>query len=126
MRKDILHIPWSELAVVYKGKKQFFINKAILDQQLCWENLEEIKEKHIEKFSVYDEIQKTNDPNLLYLFDKLLREIEFELQDLWKFPKDEMYHMFWQYPKCTCPKLDNIDSYPYMQFFSTTCPLHGD
>lgn len=39
---------------------------------------------------------------------------------------EDKYH-FWIRPKCTCPKLDNDDRYPYGYYVvNMTCPLHGE
>lgn len=125
MYRDPLHIPSARLVVWHKGKETILINKRLLDMQNCWENLETIKELHSEKLHIYDEMNETDDPGLLLLFDALLTNIEFELQALWKFTQDINFHRFWERPKCTCPKLDNIDNYPYRQIISGDCPLHA-
>jgi len=51
---------------------------------------------------------------------------EYRLQELWGFPKDPNYHKFWEMSGCTCPKIDNEDSYPTGFYIHTqNCPLHG-
>ncbi len=57
---------------------------------------------------------------------KLWTSNEFLLQDAWGFERDINKHMFWASPYCTCPKLDNRDSWgtPY-HYYAADCRLHG-
>lgn len=108
------------------GTVAYIMNWFLLNRQQCWENLEDIKETHQLKLIIYDLIRETEDPDLLKSLAQDLTEIEFHLQELWKFPRDANFHRFWEYPKCTCPKLDNADDYPHMQHINLGCPLHGE
>jgi hypothetical protein len=48
------------------------------------------------------------------------------LQKLWKFDDNEDYIKFWNFPACTCPKMDNNDNYPHGRYVRVqTCPIHG-
>jgi len=124
---DPLHIPYQEYTVVYKGQEMFMLNKQLLDRQNCWENLEKLKELHVEQLVVYEEMSNTDDELLLKMYDSLLDQINTELQREWKFTEDINYIQFWIRPKCTCPKLDNYDRYPYGYYVvNMTCPLHGE
>lgn len=123
---DPLHVGWDQLTVKYNDKDIFILNKALLDRQLCWENLEEIKETHWLKCMFYEMIMETDDAKELKELGKDLTECEFYLQELWKFEKDTRFHRFWEYPKCTCPKMDNNDSWGSgYNVVTKSCPLHG-
>ena len=125
--KDPLHAGYRELAVVHDGKEYHYINKNLLDQQLCWENLDAIKELHTKRIGIYIEMVKTDDAKKLKEFDKECTDLEFELQDLWKFDRDVNYHRFWDRPQCACPTMDNEDSYPIGYYITNgNCLLHGD
>jgi hypothetical protein len=51
---------------------------------------------------------------------------EYELQALWGFPLDSNYHMFWDMAGCTCPRMDNRDSWGYdLHYYNGSCPIHG-
>lgn len=51
---------------------------------------------------------------------------EYNLQKLWGFPLDLNYHMFWTMEGCTCPKIDNRDSWGTMfHYYNMDCPIHG-
>ena len=52
--------------------------------------------------------------------------LEAALQRLWGFPEDVNWVKTWHYPHCTCPKMDNDDSYPHGYYtYSGSCPIHG-
>lgn len=123
--RDPLHVPSAQLVVTHKGKEVMMLNKALLDRQNCWENLDKIKDAHSRKLQAYDMINETEDRTLLKKLAVTLQDIEFELQGLWGFPLDANFHRIWEYPKCECPTLDNKDRYPHGHVISANCPLHG-
>lgn len=52
--------------------------------------------------------------------------LEASLQRLWGFTEDSNYIRTWDYPHCTCPKMDNDDNYPHGYYtYSLNCPIHG-
>jgi len=125
MRKDNLHIPYEKLVVNYEGHEVVMINKALLVQQNCWENLEAIKEMHFYRIALGDVMCDTRDSNSLKYYDSLYTGIEFTLQYLWGFPHDKNYHRFWDRPRCKCPGMDNSDRYPTGYYvINHSCPLH--
>lgn len=126
-RKDPLHVPSAELVVWHKGKEALLLNKRLLDQQICWDNLEEIKKLHKERLELEDKMREESDQHKLIAMDEEYTQLEFKLQDAWKFSRDKNFHRFWNRPKCECPKLDNEDAYPHGRYVVTGgCPLHGD
>lgn len=122
--KDPLHVSLEDLTITHNGKR-VTLNKRLLDQQNCWNNLEKIKTLHKEKLVLYEVLEKNDDADTLKRTDKLLTDVEFQLQDAWGFARDQNFHRFWERPKCKCPSMDNRDSYPYQQYTSSDCPLHG-
>lgn len=59
-------------------------------------------------------------------WDDICTDLEFRLQKAWGFSQDINFHKFWERPRCTCPKMDNDDTYPYGYYTtSLDCPLHG-
>lgn len=120
-----LHVSYEELTVYYKSNVGIVLNKRLLDNQNAWSNLDAIKDAHWLKLMVYEMLEETSDRDTLKSLGNDLTEIEFELQDLWGFPLDANYHRFWEYPKCTCPKMDNADWYPHRSVIQKDCPLHG-
>jgi hypothetical protein len=52
--------------------------------------------------------------------------LEAALQRLWGFDEDATYIKIWNYPHCSCPKIDNDDTYPFGYYtFNNDCPIHG-
>lgn len=112
--------------VVYNGMSVYKLNKHLLKKQNCFENLQKIKDAHVEKLAIYNKIENTSNIKELKELANLITEIEFKLQELWKFPKNYKFHRFWETPKCMCPKIDNEDAYPHGYYIiSADCPLHG-
>ncbi len=54
-------------------------------------------------------------------------EMEYNLQDLWHFPRDAKYHKYQLWMKgCTCPKLDNAELIGHTEdrYSVSDCPWH--
>lgn len=122
--KDPLHFTREELTVRH-GKRGIMLNKRLLDRQNAWEELDTLKALHKEKLEIYEKMDNTDCPAALVVFDKQLNEIEFKLQDAWGFERNANFFRIWERPKCTCPKMDNEDRYPYGHIISGGCVLHG-
>lgn len=89
------------------------------------QNLDKLKNCLLEKLKIYDEIN-INDTDL-HKYYKKLTNIEYNMQLLYGEKEDETYHKFWETPKCTCPKIDNIEMYPNKEtIFNLKCPIHGE
>lgn len=126
MYKDPLHIHPDVYSVFYNNDYAYTLSKSLLDKQNAWGNLEKIIEAHQLKLCIYDLLYYTSDRKMLKSLALDLQEVEFELQALWGFEKDVKFHRFWEYPKCECPRLDNMDAYPHLQYINNNCPLHGN
>lgn len=56
-----------------------------------------------------------------------VRELEFRLQEQWKFSKDAKFHRYQLEIKgCTCPRMDNMDLFGYSadRYRVSDCPWH--
>lgn len=72
-------------------------------------------------------IQVCNYPETHEDPEKVVTDIEFELQALWGFPQDPKFHRYQQYIKgCTCPRLDNRDLIGVSEhrYRVSDCPWH--
>jgi hypothetical protein len=106
---------------------RYYINQTLATKQgLSDETIKSIVDKHIDKLKIYEKMESCTEIDKLKQFAYDVRDIEYDLQELWGFEQNENYHRFWEVPKCTCPVLDNIDrigtSY---QVVSGTCIIHG-
>jgi hypothetical protein len=103
------------------------LNKRLVEKQkLKHKDVAMIKKLHVEKYKVLQEMKTEEDRERLQHLAELITEIEFELQDAWKFSNDINYHRFWKLPKCKCPQMDNEDAYPTGYYTKISiCPIHG-
>ena len=94
------------LTVKYKDQ-EIKLNEKLLDRQDCWDNLDELKATHLSRLIVEHAMGLTDDAQDIKNLNKTWTELQFKLQELWGFPKNQDYHRFWDIPACTCPKMDN-------------------
>lgn len=115
-------------AVRYKGKINMYLSPMLAIQQGLTEiDLKNLKNLHRKRLKLFDKIETETNPMMLHLLADQITNIDFELQDAWKFPRDIKYHTWWnQAPRCTCPKMDNKDMLgTNLRVVSESCPLHG-
>lgn len=88
-------------------------------------NLDKLKNCLIEKLKIYDAIEKSESDDNLRQYYKKLTDIEFNMQLLYGEDEDVTFHRFWETPKCTCPKIDNLENFPSeIPIFDSNCPIH--
>lgn len=92
---------------------------------------QEVKNKIESRHRIRDKIEELMKETDNKRFLKALKDIwhlnEFKLQELWGFKRDINYHKWWNLPKCSCPKIDNEDTYPLGYYvLNSSCVLHGD
>jgi len=102
--------------------------KLVVKQRITYEELDVIKMIHREKIDLFKAIEEEDDPVKLKELAKQITDIEYCLQDAWKFERDIKNHTLWfNAPKCTCPKIDNMDDLGSgFAHMASDCPLHGD
>ena len=87
------------------------------------DNLEPLKNCLLEKLKLYDKIE--NSSKNLTKYYKKLTDNEFNMQLLYGLDEDINYHRFWETPKCSCPKIDNVVNYPNGKYtFDKNCLIH--
>ncbi len=53
-----------------------------------------------------------------------IEQLEYKLQELWKFSKDSSKHKYWnRLSNCICPKKDNVNS--LNRIINNNCIFHG-
>jgi len=100
------------------------LTKIEMDElQKLYNKVEEIFE--VQRAYIDEDIKP--EPSLLQSWDEMLHDIEFKMQELWKFEKDESYHHYWfEQPFCSCPKMDNHERIGTGDFIiNCNCPVHG-
>lgn len=108
-----------EYLVVYKK----FRDRVDEDRITDIKNLDKLKLCLLEKIKIFDKI--INSKRNLKQYYKLLTDIEYNMQMLYGEKEDIKFHQFWETPKCTCPKIDNLEIYPSDNpIFNPKCPIH--
>jgi len=86
-------------------------------------NIDKLKSCLLEKLKIYHTISHTK--YKLKTHYKKLTDIEYNMQLLYGEKENIAYHRFWETPKCTCPKVDNLEIYPSNNpIFNSKCPIH--
>ena len=89
------------------------------------ENLDKIKNCIIDKLKIYEKIHKSKSKTF-YKCYKQITNIEYNIQTLYGEKENIMFHRFWETPKCSCPKIDNIEIYPQKKYIDKHCIIHGN
>ena len=101
--------------------------RLIIQKGLSEAEVEQILRLHEYKLTIRGKMKALppNNPKIR-AYAKELEQLEFLLQEAWKFPRDANFHRFWEMPHCTCPKMDNEDAYPSGYYVKNlSCPVHG-
>lgn len=110
---------------IYLVKYKDLRDRVDEDLDLSNENLEPLKNCLLEKLKIYDKIIKSKAKKLTKFYKKI-SDNEFNMQILYGVVEDENSHRFWETPKCTCPKIDNIVKFPNGNYiFDEHCPIHN-
>ena len=115
--------------VIVDGKVVTCLNSYLAKRQNCSEDdIKRIRKLHALKYRLHTMAKENlDDGDMLRMLAKQDDEIEFELQRSWHFPIDAKFHRPWNFPGCTCPRMDNEDMYGTGHFvIDLSCPVHGD
>jgi hypothetical protein len=109
-----------DYSIIRNNEINYIINPNLIKaKNISEEGLNKIKALHHEKLDVYD-LMEAMDPETdkeeLFICSQKLTDIEFRLQEAWGFERNAKFHRFWDQPHCTCPKMDNNDTYPYGRY----------
>lgn len=115
--------------VYLNGKHVTTINPGLVrSKNITDEQLEVIKELHVQRLSI-EEVMKNTSPenkNQLKSLFKDWTHTQNELQEAWGGTINPALHPFWQVPHCTCP---NYEQGSYQEeaivYHDPECPVHG-
>lgn len=116
-----------KLAIIFKDEVVSYLNSNLIEKQkISDKTIETLKELHVKKLEVFEEMKASSDKRILRQLAKKVTILEFLLQKHWKFDLNENYHYWCQVPHCQCPKMDNRDLYgtPY-KIINQNCIIHG-
>jgi hypothetical protein len=105
----------------------YMINQNLVNRQkVSADDVKKIVRLQTIRKYFYDFIELSNDKEEIRRLDKIITQIEFQLQKLWGFPQDRNHHRWFDVPKCDCPKWDNADSLGSdFRMINPNCILHG-
>ena len=93
------------------------------------ENRKLILELHSLRHKYMHAMRKTDvkEQGVLQTLAQYIENVEFQLQEAWGFGRNVNFHSYWyRVPHCTCPKLDNKDSFgTAIRHINENCPVHG-
>lgn len=94
-------------------------------QKLTTQEIEGLKLLYEELSSIFLKAEQATEKELMIL-SMQLEELEYKLQEAWKFEKNPNKHSYWyKIPQCTCPKLDNADLWETgTRIFNPQCMVH--
>jgi len=103
------------------------LNQSLIAKQgLTLSELITIEELHKTKQLLIWRMKHSKKPETLRRLANEITEIEYQLQDAWKFPRDVNFHRFWELPGCVCPVADNRERWGSgYSIHSQDCPIHG-
>ena len=107
--------------------KSTILNSSLLKKQgIDVVDVFKIERLHEIRKIVVDIIDNIDDVEKIRYFAKIITQIDFQLQKLWKFPLNINYHRWFELSKCSCPKYDNVE---YIgtgyRIINPSCILHG-
>lgn len=68
-----------------------------------------------------------DNPEVFDSVEEAVRQLEFELQRVWRFTQDPKFHRYQLEIKgCTCPRLDNFELFGHTasRYITSDCPWH--
>lgn len=109
--------------IVYKDHC-FSLNSQLIEQQkINDEELNKIKELHIQRLKIEDAFSLGQLSADDYI--EAWEMNQFYLQSAWKFPLNKNFHMFWTMKECSCGSHQNTRNYPNGPYiYSPTCEVH--
>jgi hypothetical protein len=110
------------------NKKNLILNQNLISRnELNEGDVSKLSKLHHIKWCFFNLAEKLEDKNELKSISEIITQIEFQLQNVWKFNQDSVYHKFWEIPKCSCPKMDNEEVYGTgHRYINTNCLYHGN
>lgn len=99
--------------------------RLVVKQKLNEEEVDAILLSHKLKDVIFEMSRNSTSKIEQKFLANMFEALEYEQQLLWKFPLDASFHRFFDFPGCTCPKMDNEERAGYPEkIYSSNCPAH--
>ena len=108
--------------------KMYMINQNLVNRQkVSPEDVKRIVKLQTLRKYFFDFMELSEDKEEVRRLDKIVTQIEFQLQRLWRFKQDETMHRWFERPKCSCPKMDNSEMLGTgVRYTNPKCIIHGE
>jgi hypothetical protein len=136
--QKIMTFEGRRIKIWYKreDKPDVFLNPLLIKKQkLTWLEVQGLLKTYKQKDIIIKQMIKTNprywlDGKLAIKYLKTLAKevtkLEYRLQKLWHFKKNQNFHRFWDLPHCSCPKMDNEERWGTKHhIYDNNCIIHG-
>jgi hypothetical protein len=115
------------MAKIFSNTEVRLNNRLISRQKLNDDDVLKIQKLHKIRNYYCDLMSFTIDKHEIRKISKIITQIDFQLQKLWKFELDESFHRWFELPKCSCPNLDNSELVGSgSRIINPKCIVHGD
>jgi len=95
------------------------------DKGLDDTHIQAINTSHQIKHFLFDLARKSENETEIEMLASLVESLEFLQQKIWGFVPDRSHHRFFDFPGCTCPKIDNEDRLGGGErVYNPECPVH--
>ena len=98
----------------------------IIKQKLTKDDVKQLIILNQQKIVCYNEAEHTEDATKLRALAAECEMIEYQIQDILHFKRNKNYHRWFDFPKCTCNKLDNEQNIGSdIRFYNQCCIIHN-
>ncbi len=111
---------------VHREMKRRNLDEHVQRAKLTKKDFKKIQTLHKKRRWIVGIMKRSSKASTLRYWYERWTQNEFDLQEAWKFDKNENFHASWNLPKCTCPKMDNDENYgTKYRIITQGCPVHG-
>lgn len=118
---------WKKYPIIVNGTVVGYLNASLVEKQRLSDfDIKSVIALHVLLFAEYAAMEDTDDPRELRRISGVISMIEYEQQRFWGFTQDRRFHNWYRVPKCTCPKVDNMERRGTdYQIINEDCPVHA-
>lgn len=119
-------MPLIDCTYAYNGTNYTVNAQLVKKRGLDQEAVNALKLLHCKRICILETMELVRNRETLYNLAEELTSTEYDMQELWGFERDHSYHQWWNWPRCTCPKMDNAEriGHPDLCIVNESCPLH--
>ena len=117
---------YEKYRIEHNGEVTYLNHKMVERRGISDEAVEKLKQSHIERIDLFQQARATTDVATLRALAEAFEDLEFRQQELWGFDRNADMHRWFDFPGCTCPKMDNAERMgTTYRIYTLDCPIHG-